>query len=446
MRKVFMLLLLAALTLSSGIANAEIRAHSFSVYPFVGGYLFEGNEGLKESYLVGIRGGYNLTERIGVEGFFHYVPAEIKDMSGDNDVDLYGYGAEGLYYFMPSGKLVPFVAAGLGGIHYRGPAGLDETNKFALDYGAGLKFFVTDSIALRADVRHVIPFNDRYNDLLVALGVNFDFGGNRRETAQYEQVSSSKSVGDADRDGVPDDVDRCSDTPYGLAVDKDGCSLDTDFDGVPDTFDKCPGTVYGVIVDKDGCVPDGDKDGVPDSIDKCPSTPEGVIVDKDGCTADSDNDGVADYLDKCSGTPAGMVVDKDGCPVVKEEVKKEVKTPEKITMTLKIEFDTAKAVIKKKYHKEIKKVADFLKEHPEAKAVIEGHTDNVDKFHNPENNIKLSQARAESVRQYLMDHFGIDPSRITAVGYGPNRPIASNDTASGRKKNRRVEAVIESLP
>lgn len=440
MRKIFVVCLFVILMFASGLAQAEIKARSFSVTPFLGGYLFEGNEGLKESYMVGIRGGYNVTENVGVEGFFHYVPTEIEDMTGDADLDLYGYGVEGLYHFMPNGKLVPFVAAGLGGIHYRGPAGVDETNKLSVDYGGGLKFFVTDNIALRADVRHVIPFNDRYNDLLMALGVNFDFGGSKKETSGYEQTSSAKAVGDADRDGVPDDVDRCSDTPYGLAVDKDGCSLDTDFDGVPDSFDKCPGTVYGVIVDKNGCVPDGDLDGVPDSIDKCPTTPEGVIVDKDGCTADSDNDGVPDYLDKCAGTPSGVMVDKDGCPTVKEEVK----APEKVTMTLHIEFDTAKSVIKKKYHKEIKKVADFMKEHPDAKAVIEGHTDNVDKFHNPENNIKLSQARAESVRQYLIDNFGIDASRITAVGYGPNKPIANNDTAAGRKKNRRVEAVIES--
>jgi len=110
-----------------------------------------------------------------------------------------------------------------------------------------------------------------------------------------------------------------------------------------------------------------------------------------------------------------------------------------------VEFDTAKAVVKKKYHNDIKKVADFIKEHPGTTAVIEGYTDNVDKFNNPENNIKLSQARADSVRQYLIDNFGIDASLITAVGYGPNKPIASNDTKKGQKKNRRVQAVIETV-
>jgi outer membrane protein OmpA-like peptidoglycan-associated protein len=119
--------------------------------------------------------------------------------------------------------------------------------------------------------------------------------------------------------------------------------------------------------------------------------------------------------------------------------------PEKITIALNMEFDTAKTVVKKSYHKEIEKVADFIKKHPGSTAVIEGYTDNVDKFNKPEKNIKLSQARAESVRQYLIDNFGIDAFRITAVGYGPAKPIASNETKEGRQKNRRVQAVIETV-
>ena len=118
---------------------------------------------------------------------------------------------------------------------------------------------------------------------------------------------------------------------------------------------------------------------------------------------------------------------------------------EKITIALNVKFDTAKAVVEKKYLNDVKKVADFMEEHPGTTAVIEGYTDNVDKFNNPENNIKLSQARADSVRQCLIDNFGIDASRITAVGYGPNKPIASNDTKKGRQKNRRVQAVIETM-
>ena len=99
---------------------------------------------------------------------------------------------------------------------------------------------------------------------------------------------------------------------------------------------SAPETPVGVAVDKDGCPPDSDKDGVPDYLDKCPGTPVGVAVDNDGCPPDSDKDGVPDYLDKCPGTPAGTAVDNDGCPI----------PPEKVSMTLAIQFDSGKADMK----------------------------------------------------------------------------------------------------
>jgi OOP family OmpA-OmpF porin len=116
--------------------------------------------------------------------------------------------------------------------------------------------------------------------------------------------------------------------------------------------------------------------------------------------------------------------------------------PTLVTIALNVEFDTDKAVVKDKYRNEIKKVADFMKANPNTTAVIEGHTDNVD---TAEYNQKLSDARANSVRQYLINNFGIKASRLTAVGYGLTKPIASNNTEEGRQKNRRVQAVIKAM-
>lgn len=113
-----------------------------------------------------------------------------------------------------------------------------------------------------------------------------------------------------------------------------------------------------------------------------------------------------------------------------------------VTIALNVEFDTNKAIVKDKYRNEIKKVADFMKKYPNTTAVIEGHTDNV---HTAEYNQKLSQARAYSVRQYLINNFGVKASRLTAVGYGLTKPIASNDTEEGKQKNRRVQAVIKAM-
>ena len=115
---------------------------------------------------------------------------------------------------------------------------------------------------------------------------------------------------------------------------------------------------------------------------------------------------------------------------------------EDVSIGLNVEFDFNKSFIKEEYHNDIKKVADFMKEHPDTKIVIKGHTDSIGK---KSYNMRLSRTRAKSLRQYLINKFGIDGSRIATIGYGPNKPIASNDTEEGRQKNRSAEAVIEEV-
>lgn len=401
--------------------NAQIKDGSMSITPFIGGYFFEGNEDLKNTIAVGLRGGYNFTKNWGVEGFFNYVPTKIKNMPGDADVKLYGYGLEALYHFMPESRFVPFVAAGLGGSRYSAPAGVNSRHKFTVDYGAGIKYFITENLALRADARHVLPLNDKVNDLLCTFGINFAFGGATKRTVTEGAVPQLAAA------------------PAQVVKDSDG-------DGVIDNLDKCPGTPAGVKVDKDGCPLDSDGDGVFDYLDKCPGTPAGVKVDKDGCPLDSDRDGVFDYLDKCPGTPAGVKVDKDGCPIpVVQEIKKEaaqaaVAQPEIIEKgrtKLNVEFDTNKYTIRKNLSKDIDNLADVMKKYPDIKIVIEGHTDNVG---GAAYNMKLSEKRAEAVKKYIVEKHKIDAARITTKGYGMTKPIATNKTKEGRQQNRRIEA------
>ncbi|MDR2199102.1 MAG: OmpA family protein [Deltaproteobacteria bacterium] len=141
---------------------------------------------------------------------------------------------------------------------------------------------------------------------------------------------------------------------------------------------------------------------------------------------DSDGDGVCDALDKCPGTPAGYKIDSDGCPIA-------------VSITLDIKFDFDKAVVKPQYRNEVERVAEFLNRHPGSTAVIEGHTDSRG---SDEYNLKLSDRRAAAVRDYLVRQFNVDPAKITSVGYGESRPIATNDTAAGRAENRRVVGVF----
>jgi len=253
---------------------------------------------------------------------------------------------------------------------------------------------------------------------------------------------------DTDGDGVYDYLDKCPETPAGVTVDSDGCPLDSDGDGVYDYMDKCPETPTAIAVDKDGCPLDSDGDGVYNYLDKCPETPAGVTVDSDGCPLDTDGDGVYDYMDKCPETPAGVAVDSNGCPLdsdkdgVYDYLDKCPGTPEGARVNAMgcwvlgdVLFDTAKADIKSSMASVLDDVVDVLNKNSGMNVEVQGHTDNrgSQKF-----NQTLSENRAAAVMGYLVKK-GIASSRLTSVGYGFSRPIASNNTNQGRTWNRRVE-------
>jgi OmpA-OmpF porin, OOP family len=112
----------------------------------------------------------------------------------------------------------------------------------------------------------------------------------------------------------------------------------------------------------------------------------------------------------------------------------------KYCVTLHVEFDIDRTVIRPEYRAEVAKVGDFMKKYPTTTAVIEGHTDNVGTYNY---NMELSQRRAQSVVDYLVENFGIDRARLSAKGEGFTRPVADNSTNEGRQKNRRIEAIID---
>jgi OOP family OmpA-OmpF porin len=117
-------------------------------------------------------------------------------------------------------------------------------------------------------------------------------------------------------------------------------------------------------------------------------------------------------------------------------------TPErmKYCISLNIEYDIDKADIRPEYNPEVARVGDFMKKYPTTTAVIEGYTDEVG---GDDYNIQLSQRRAESVVKSLVDNFGIDPSRLSAKGYGKTRPVANNASDAGKQKNRHIDAIID---
>ena len=133
---------------------------------------------------------------------------------------------------------------------------------------------------------------------------------------------------------------------------------------------------------------------------------------------------------------APAVVVEEPAPVVYEEPVQ----PETVRVELEVLFDFDKANVKDGSYADIQNLAEFMKQYPQLSTTVEGHTDSVgpDAY-----NQKLSERRANAVRQVLVDQYGVESGRVNSVGYGESRPIADNATAEGRALNRRVEAAVE---
>jgi OOP family OmpA-OmpF porin len=216
-------------------------------------------------------------------------------------------------------------------------------------------------------------------------------------------------------------------------------TADGDGDGVPDVRDRCEAEPEDKdeFQDEDGCPdPDNDGDGIPDTKDKCPMEPEDVdgFQDEDGCPdPDNDGDGIPDTKDRCP-NQAGPA-SEGGCPKPYEHINV---TEERIELKQAVFFRTAQATIMAKSFPLLDEVASVLHSRPSMHLRVEGHTDSRG---GRAYNLRLSQARADSVKAYLVGK-GISSDRMEAKGYGPEQPIDNNRTAAGRERNRRVEFMI----
>jgi len=363
-----------------------------------------------------------------------------------------------------------------------------ENGHAQFPFGLGANFRISKYAFINAQAEYRKAANDKRDNM--QLGVGFVY-------LLHRAPATPTPMPDRDGDGVPDVSDECPDMPGTAAArgcpdydgdgvpDKDdecptlagpaetkGCP-DTDGDGVPDKDDECPteaGTVRGCpdtdrdgVPDKDdecpteagtvrGC-PDADSDGVADKDDKCPREPgpasnggcpevkdrdgDGVPDDKDPCPdvagpyngcPDSDGDGVPDNLDKCPTTPGPDT--NFGCPEVKKEDKKRLEFA-----TKNVQFELGKSDLKASSFKILDEIVALLKQYPDYKLDIRGHTDNVG---DPERNMRLSTERAKTCYDYFV-YRGIKPERLRSTGFGDTKPIGDNNRTAGRTLNRRVE-------
>ncbi len=387
---------LAGLTASATVASANVEIggtagiHVFSTTNELGVPDVDDAASERNSALFGLRLGFTFNDMLGVEGEFGVIPSETR---GGALADVWNLTYRGHLIAQfgagnPAKKLIPFILAGGGAtavVKSKNEDIIEKDTDAALYAGVGAKYRVDNGWGLRADARLLFPPSSTGSgptvDFEALLSIYKEFG---RKTV--EKVAEPAGPNDTDGDGLTDDVDKCPNE----AEDKDGFQDD---DGCPD--------------------PDNDGDGVMDASDKCVDQPE---------------------------TKNGYQ-DEDGCP---DEVPQKVK---QFTGVIQgINFKTNDASLLPASNKTLDKAVAVLKEFGDLKLEVQGHTDDqpIKKGGKFTDNKELSQARAETVKAYFVGK-GIEEGRISAVGYGSDKPVVDPAGLKGgkltaaRAKNRRVE-------
>jgi OmpA-OmpF porin, OOP family len=309
------------LLILSNVVSAQVRPSTFSVTPYIGGYLFDKDQKLGNAPVYGISLGYNFTKYFGVEASGDYIYTNYDlAVSDSRSTNVGNYRLDGILNLLPNSRLVPFVFAGFGGQSIDYPRNVRNKSAYAADYGAGLRFFFTDWLALRGDIRQIYVFDNSKKDIEYTLGLTFYFGGSKRAApvARYEPVAQP--------------------APEPMAKEK-----------------------------------------VEEKV---------VILASE--------------------------------PKVEEQVMVAAAEPKIIILAFEdIHFDFDKSTLKPEAQAILKRNIQLLKDNPKAKVRVAGYTS---ASGTEEYNQKLSERRANAVREYLINEGIIAPDRLTIIGYGETRP------------------------
>jgi OOP family OmpA-OmpF porin len=449
----YLMVLFFLFAIASPSVAGGIQPDSFTLSGIVGGYTFDGKQHLETRPVIGIRSGYNFTKYFGVEALFDFVSTE-STPAGLGDAKVYRYGGDLLLHLLPDNKLVPYLAAGYGGI----TVDRDNQQTFTrgvFDYGPGVKYFITDNLALRGDLRHLVfRDNGSFSNYEYTVGISYQFGTMKPAPApivapvtQPEPQAAPASEAPLEpipvAEPTPEMMKYCVSLNILFDIDKtDIRPAYHDEVAKAGDFMKQNPTTTAVI---EGYTDEVGSDDYnmrlsqqrAESVVKALVTDFGIDPSRLSAKGYGKTKPIAD-----NSTDEGRQKNRRINAVIDcaLNVKDLAPPPDRLCMALNVEFPTDSAKITPNHYDEINKVGDYMQKYPTTTAAIEGHTDNVGGY---EHNMKLSQRRAENVVNYLVEKFGIERSRLSATGYGFTRRIAYNTTPEGRQKNRRINAVID---
>jgi OOP family OmpA-OmpF porin len=405
MKKILLITVALPLLFLGAPALAQNRAGAVTLSPFVGGYMFDCFQRLDNNWYYGLRVGYNYTAHWGSEAMFGMVPTSSKARGYDGrSVSVFRYGIDVLYHLWPDRKFVPFLAAGFGDIQINDPSGLNDHDRGMFDYGVGVKYFLTENVALRADVRHDLfcEFNDPCNNLEYTGGLTILFGGKEPAVAAPAPL--------------PPVATACNTSPMNGATNVSVAKkITANFSG--------PMPKGSIKVTGPGSTPVNGAAAYDEKTRTMTFTPDAPFAPDTTYNAEIKNTGAL------MGTAmnSNCVWSFTTAPVVLIELDDTHFAHDSSTLTPR-----GKAIMDQNIQ--------TLKANPKLNFLIAGYTS---ASGSDEYNQKLSERRATSVRDYFINEGGIAPDRLKQIGYGENRPtqyeIDPEDIESrAAQANRRV--------
>ena len=459
MKKIVLSLATAAALALTGIAHAGSDPGSWYVAPRINGVWVDDGRKAEDDIGFGAALGKAISPKwnveLGADSSGHR-RAGVDDRLRINTIDL-----NALRVFKREDRINPYLIAGIGQIDTNAPSNdKDIYGKAGLGLMADIAKNTSKgtNLQLRGEmhVRKVFADAADLTDYVASLGLLYSWGGSIAAPAAAAIAAIAPAVvkpvdGDDDRDGVPNSRDKCPNTPAGAKVDSDGCECgDVVLRGVTFVTDSSEITPQGQLV-LDSLVAGlqrraGTKleiRGHTDSVgsdaynlalsQRRADSVKAYLVSKGLNAADLSTIGLGEMQhiatnDTAEGREQNRRVTLQALSVICEARASEDLVLRGVT------FKTNSAVITPTSKLVLDSAVAYLKARPNAAAEVRGHTDSVG---NDEANMRLSKARAEAVRDYLIAG-GIDAGRLTANGYGETEHIAPNDTPAGREQNRRV--------